>query len=173
MLQLLQSVRFSTFWKKIPFFSLGGEWPHHSELNMQLWSSLWGPYSNVPLLTCLQVLISDYFLFTECMVSFREPMKSITMLQVDLLRYNLITVLQMPPITRHSCVRVASLRSCSVAQGHAGLLLPNGQLGESMSKYFNQSCDLRPWSSSRLLPLGPLLYFPLVLLSSTSPSLPG
>lgn len=46
-------------------FHLEGESLPHCGLNMQLCLSiLCGPYSNVSLLSCTQVLIADYFLFT-------------------------------------------------------------------------------------------------------------
>lgn len=78
--------------EKYPFF-----------LRRRVTTSLWAQYAAVivcimgSLFKCPSTILPtgiDIILFTECMVSFREPMKSITMLQVDLLWYNLITVLQ-------------------------------------------------------------------------------
>lgn len=93
--------------EKYPFFFL----------RRRVTTSLWAQYAAVivcimgSLFKCPSTILPtgiDIILFTECMVFFREPMKSITMLQADLLWYNLITVLQMPQITHHSCVRVRS-----------------------------------------------------------------
>lgn len=117
LLQSSECCSFCRMWafqppEKNTHFSLGGEWPPHCELNMQLWSSsLWGPFQMTLYYPAYRYWYQTIFSLLSAW-SLSENLWNPS-LQVDLLWYNLITVLQMPQITHHSCVRVPPLRSCS------------------------------------------------------------